>query len=307
MKILIINISNIGDIVSSLVIVDFLKKKYSKVDFYTLKQFRSLLENEIDINIKNLETIQNINYDIVFDLTSSKNSRKILKNINSNKIYGYHKSLIHKIIYSKYYHKTYPKNKFNNITKNFFPILNDFISDNYNELNLPKLTCKPIKNKNLIGIHLGARNPIRAIPINLIKDIINYFIDQNYEIIIFGDDKNNIKYIELNYTSKVSVFKGDLQELKNLIGSLQLFIGPDSGPLHIAAALNIKSIGIYGPNLFSISGPLNKVIKYVELNYDCRPCNQNNKCLFDIKCLKNISFNKDIKPLIDEYNINCKK
>jgi len=299
MKILVINISNIGDIVSSLSIVNFLVQKYEKVDFYTLEAFAKLLEDEDGIYLKSFEEIEKIEYDMVFDLTSSKSSRKILKHINAKKVYGYHKSLLNKLLYWKIYTKTYPKNKFQNITKDFFPILDDFI-DSYDNLELPKLSVINVQQEvDLVGIHLGARNPIRALPMPLVQDIIEYFGKKEYKIIIFGNDIESIDFLEAQYNF-VTVFEGDLKELKYLMKRLRLFIGPDSGPIHIASALDVESIAIYGPNLYAISGPTNKNnrIKYVELDYSCRPCNQNKECKLNIQCLRNIDFQRDVKPLL---------
>ena len=41
----------------------------------------------------------------------------------------------------------------------------------------------------------------------------------------------------------------DLAELRALIGQAALYIGGDSGPLHIAGTTNVPVVGLYGPTL----------------------------------------------------------
>ena len=46
-----------------------------------------------------------------------------------------------------------------------------------------------------------------------------------------------------------------LPDLAALLNRARLFIGSDSGPLHMAAALNVPTVGMYGPTLPDRNGP----------------------------------------------------
>jgi ADP-heptose:LPS heptosyltransferase len=46
-----------------------------------------------------------------------------------------------------------------------------------------------------------------------------------------------------------------LTELASLIRRSTLFVGSDTGPLHLAAALGITCVGLYGPTQPEICGP----------------------------------------------------
>lgn len=48
------------------------------------------------------------------------------------------------------------------------------------------------------------------------------------------------------------------KELSELISRLHLFIGNDSGPLHIAALLGVRTIGLFGPTDINKNGPYGK-------------------------------------------------
>ncbi|MEK7722471.1 MAG: glycosyltransferase family 9 protein, partial [Elusimicrobiota bacterium] len=72
----------------------------------------------------------------------------------------------------------------------------------------------------------------------------------------------------LNLTGKTT-----LPELMEAIRPLKIFISNDSGPMHIAAALGVPAVGIFGPTTRELGffpyGPGNKVI---ETQLACRPC-----------------------------------
>jgi ADP-heptose:LPS heptosyltransferase len=72
-----------------------------------------------------------------------------------------------------------------------------------------------------------------------------------------------------------------------------LFIGGDSGPLHIAATSDIPVVGLYGPTLKERSAPWRPrdlVTLSVDVNgLSCRPCEQRHCVPGDFRCLTHIS------------------
>ena len=81
----------------------------------------------------------------------------------------------------------------------------------------------------------------------------------------------------------------DLQELRALIGRSRLFVGGDTGPLHMAAATSTPVVGIYGPTLSAQSAPWrpSAIPTYsIELtDLACRPCDQRACVPGDFRCL----------------------
>lgn len=66
--------------------------------------------------------------------------------------------------------------------------------------------------------------------------------------------------------------KSNLSQLFYLMTKFDLFIGNDSGPMHIASAQGVKTIGIFGPNMpvrFAPYGPDNA---YLYKRQWCSPC-----------------------------------
>ena len=81
----------------------------------------------------------------------------------------------------------------------------------------------------------------------------------------------------------------DLQELRALIGRSRLFVGGDTGPLHIAAATSTPIVGIYGPTLAARSAPWRPAsVPTFSIQRDdlpCRPCDQRVCAPGDFRCL----------------------
>ena len=67
---------------------------------------------------------------------------------------------------------------------------------------------------------------------------------------------------------------GDLLESAVLMKGAALFVGNDSGPLHLAACLGIPRIGLFGPSSPSLTAPRAGNGTYMYKEVDCSPCAQ---------------------------------
>lgn len=81
----------------------------------------------------------------------------------------------------------------------------------------------------------------------------------------------------------------DLAELRALVARSHLFIGGDTGPLHIAATTATPVVGLYGPTLPARSAPWrNPAYPMESLGIEglpCRPCDQRHCVPGDFRCL----------------------
>jgi lipopolysaccharide heptosyltransferase II len=88
--------------------------------------------------------------------------------------------------------------------------------------------------------------------------------------------------------------KLNLKDLPGVIGHCSLFISNDGGPMHLAVALGVKSVSIFGPVNENVYGPyvLERKHLVVKAPLECRPCYGNFRlpvCDKDRECLKSIS------------------
>ncbi|MFH1458861.1 MAG: glycosyltransferase family 9 protein [Candidatus Omnitrophota bacterium] len=106
--------------------------------------------------------------------------------------------------------------------------------------------------------------------------------DFNARIILFGSGLERQKAQELvTQAAEVKIInavgKTSLRELFGLIECCDLVLANDSGPLHAATALGIKTVSIYGPVNEKVYGPLGEKENNIVLSkqLDCRPCYRN--------------------------------
>ncbi|HVF10559.1 MAG TPA: glycosyltransferase family 9 protein [Abditibacteriaceae bacterium] len=64
----------------------------------------------------------------------------------------------------------------------------------------------------------------------------------------------------------------DLPTLAALCGRARWFIGIDSGPLHLAAAMGIPTVGIFGPSDWCLTGPRGVPHRIARHPVECSPC-----------------------------------
>jgi len=70
----------------------------------------------------------------------------------------------------------------------------------------------------------------------------------------------------------------DLRSLVSVIRRAKLFVGIDSGPMHIASALDIPTVAIFGPTDPAYVGPQNERSAVVRKDLACSPCYLRGDC-----------------------------
>jgi ADP-heptose:LPS heptosyltransferase len=292
-KALLINLSGIGDIISSLVLANPLSKEY-EITYLIPKPFIGMFS---DSSFKEIYELDNTEYDLLIDLTTNNSTRKLSEKANAKRKIGRCKNTLQKFRFRKIYSKMVPKfAKPVHIVRDYYPLnrlLNLKIAQ---EIFLDQKI--EVKTEEIVSIHVGAGRVIRRIPEKLILNTIEYFQSQNVNVRIIGMEEDVIDSI-LSKAKNLLYDKGDLNDVKIWLRQSKLVIASDSGIFHLATALNIPAIGIYGPNTSARAGSLNKNLAFVELNYDCRPCNQNVTCPYNNKCMHDITW-EQLKENIDK-------
>jgi ADP-heptose:LPS heptosyltransferase len=85
----------------------------------------------------------------------------------------------------------------------------------------------------------------------------------------------------------------DLLELRALVSRAAVYIGGDSGPLHVAATTRTPIVALFGPTLAARSMPWRDGQWFAEAveadGLACRPCNQRTCVHGDFRCLGQIT------------------
>ena len=114
------------------------------------------------------------------------------------------------------------------------------------------------------------------------------------QIILLGSQGDQVLGQEIaSHTASVSNIHNwcgntTLDEAIALIGLSKAVVSNDSGLMHVAAALNIPQVAIFGSSDPSHTPPLSDKAKVIWLNLPCSPCHKRECPLGHLKCLKDI-------------------
>lgn len=136
-------------------------------------------------------------------------------------------------------------------------------------------------NDLLVGIHPGG-NPFyplrKSWPMDRFVELANNLIKKhNVKIILSAGPKEIglINYIKSKLVKEpVMLFGATLKQFAAVISHCNIFIANDTGPMHIAVAMKIPTIGIFGPGDWPSYGSYPKSANFIMLRrpIKCWPC-----------------------------------
>jgi len=136
---------------------------------------------------------------------------------------------------------------------------------------------------------------------------LNEIYDVNF-ILIWGNqkEKQGCEYIK-DKIKKPNVFiipDSPIRYLGAIIKRCDMVIGNDSGPLHIAVAVGVPTLGIYGPTNPKLQGPYGENnLSVVNEKLDCLYCNLL-ECPIGNICMTELSKDKIIGKVQELVRIN---
>lgn len=202
------------------------------------------------------------------------------------------------------------QNKFKNFhqVEKYVEFVNNCLKTKFDAGNLicHLKTVKKIEGSRTLGINPGASygSAKRWYPEKFAKIAIE--LSDNFDIIIFGGiselkfAQNIEKYL---IQKKIKNFvnlagKTSVTELTSQISNLDIFLTGDSGPMHIAASLQIPTIALFGPtNVSETSQWKNQFGFIVKKDLNCQPCMKRICPLNHHNCMKLIDENEVIDKI----------
>jgi ADP-heptose:LPS heptosyltransferase len=153
-------------------------------------------------------------------------------------------------------------------------------------------------NRLIIGVHPGVGQPIRRWPIEYFARFADLLCERlDASVLVFGT-KSEKKLADgiiskMNHKDRAFSLAGKLSfnAFLYLLKKCNLFVGNNSGPVHMAASLGVPTIGIYaGTSHVKEWGPIGPRALAVHLEVGCSPCYlvRPGDCPYDIKCLQYI-------------------
>jgi len=295
-KILIIRLWALGDSVVSLPMIRGFRKNYpnAKIDVLAHKRnFEVYYENKdidriIEFNIFNLIKLAG-KYDICVDTEPFLNFSAILSWWTGAYSIGFNHGLR-----SRIYSKTVEYNCERHIVQIYLDMLRA-LGVKFDMKELVKLeTTKEerkaveiflkknkISNKDfIVGITPGVSETVqtRIWPLDRMAKVADRIIDKYHAkvIVIGGPDNKEImdEIIGLMKHKPLTSEGLKLREVFYLIEKCKIYISTNTGPMHIASAQGVKTIGLFGPSAPALWGPYGRknIAIYHPPKEGCSPC-----------------------------------
>lgn len=157
------------------------------------------------------------------------------------------------------------------------------------DLNLPdqqSIVMPRGKKTGAILVHTGAGQPIRVWPLERYQRLVQQLRAQQHQVLVACDPEQ--RHWWLNAGEKTVAMPRTVNELLELIDQVDVFIGNDSGPGHLAAFCGVPTFTLFGPQLPEWFSPLHPNTVCLE-GKPCpfKPCSD--YCRFSTpRCLWNI-------------------
>ena len=134
--------------------------------------------------------------------------------------------------------------------------------------------------KRVVAIHPGAGNVTKQWPEEHFSALIDLLIEKNDVNILLVGGADEVEVAaqllgSLQHPGSVAsmVGKTSLADLPRLLKNCSLYIGNDSGPKHIAAAVGIPTVGIHSGVVDPVEwGPIGPNAVALRRNMTCSPC-----------------------------------
>ena len=329
MKIAIVKLSALGDIVHAMIVLQFIKKynQEIEVDWIVEEAYKGLFEFHPDINkvhvvnikkakkkksfflfLNELKKVRHFGkYDLVIDMQGLLKSALISRLIISPITLGFDKFSIREnlasIFYNQIFNYGYDENVIErnvalmsfalglNVSKQEIKNKSPFLHLSRKHLNVNLSNVK----RNILLIP-GASHISKCYPVSNLAELTT-LIDANF-LTIWGDQKEKIMAEEIKTQApSVSVCaKLSIDSLKLLISQVDLVIGPDTGPTHMAWALNVPSITLFGPTPGYRNSYVTKINRIIESDSKVNPhkIDRNDNSIKDIDIQKILQVSKDL-------------
>jgi len=276
MKIAIVKLSAMGDIIHAMVALQFIKESNPsiKIDWIVEEGFAKVLEgnphidNILPVNLKaikkdkkqfftQINTVKKYaynHYDLVIDAQGLLKSAIVAKLLGQNRA-GFSKKSIREGVAAYFYaHKVEIAYEKNVIERNIKVICEplDLTISKEKILNKEKFlyygTSKklPIKIENYIVFVVGASIENKIYPKEKFLEVAKYLNETILVIWANNYEKEVAMYLDKSLKNVVACPKLNLDELKRVIAESKIVIGGDTGPTHMAWALNVPSITLFG-------------------------------------------------------------
>ena len=147
-------------------------------------------------------------------------------------------------------------------------------------------------NDFVVGIHPGGSSFDKRWPEENYAQVADTLAQQYGAkiLILRGPDEAELErnLQKVLQSKSIAYAPKSIRELAALIKRCDLFVCNDSGPMHIAAALDVRTVAIFGPTDHVAWKPLSEEATIIRRDMPCWPCSAH-KCKIGWECTKKLT------------------
>jgi heptosyltransferase-2 len=307
-KLLIIRLSSLGDILLTTPLIRSIKVRYPsiKIDFVVRDEYKNAISSNVYLenihvyrrdrpNTDLVETLRSREYDIVADLQNNFRSNTLTQNLS-----GWHYKF--KKLNIKKFLLVHTKLNFlkdaKQIPERYAEALGENILDDSGlDFFIPEgIEPSMSENGKYMGLCPGAQHFTKMWPEEYFVELGNKLNDMGYKVVLLGGNSDRLLCRMLQFKIKNSIDVSNENKLHQLAADMKMCKGivcNDSGLMHLASALRIPLVTIFGSSVveFGFTPYLAESTVLENDSLNCRPCSHVGKsaCPRDhFNCMKKI-------------------
>ncbi len=278
LRIALVRLTALGDIINGTVVLQLIKKHYpdAQIEWFCEEAFASILEGHPDLNkvhavpIKRIKKTKDLSllketlrvlkesgpFDKIIDMQGLIKSAVVSRYIGKN-IHGFDRHSAREPLAAWFYKSSSNIPYEANVIKRNIDVVADALSLSVTDDEiLNKAPCFATQdrpsfladNRKNIAMVIGASWPSKEYPQEKFIELC-FALEKHNCILIWGSEQEReyAEFIAERVSNAVIAPKLSLTELRAVIEHCDLTIGNDTGPTHLAWAMNRPSITLFGP------------------------------------------------------------
>lgn len=309
-KILVIQLKRAGDVVVTTPVLPALRERFPKarIDFLVERPFATLLERHPDVDRvqvydrravwKSIWKIRKERYDWIFDFQSSPRSALLVLLSGARQTAGYRVPF-----WGGAYGRTVKRpggpqsvvdGKFSLLERLTGPLAarpSRQIVLSPEEKQWAAQAMDSGADRTIVGLVPTHRRLTRRWPAESFAAVGRALLRQGMEVWLFWGpgEEAYVDRVEQGAPGSRKIPSTSLREMAALLERCRLVITNDNGPMHLAVAVGVPTVTIYGPTdpaSWNPGGAANQVLQAEDVS--CLGCNLN-ECPFDHECMTRVS------------------
>lgn len=183
------------------------------------------------------------------------------------------------------------------------------VADHNNAIQLKQKYHISDNGKPMIALCPGAEyGPAKRWPAAYYAQVADHMLSQGWDVCLLGSPKEAAEadvIMQMTNQRCINLIgKTSLVEAIDAMSLASVVVCNDSGLMHIAAALGIPMVAIYGSSSTGFTPPLSNQVEILNLHLSCSPCFERECPLGHLRCLKDIKPDQVLKamtPWMSQY------